>query len=258
LNNRREILLKLGSLIGKIIKPKFNYLVIEYHDIDGDPRDPFNINIELFIEHLNLIEKSDYEVISLDKLVDNIKNDEDTSNMLVITFDDGFKNHLYLASKLLKEYHFPATFFININPSFNKENYNRKFMNLNEISKLSKNRLFTLGNHTFSHKPLSKLEKNEIFEEIKKAHNIVREKTGIEMKHLCPPGGAFKKEVWEVAKKLNYKSISIGTPKFNFKVYKNPYIIERIAVHYLNKNLFKKLLGGELNLVYYIYKNLKF
>jgi peptidoglycan/xylan/chitin deacetylase (PgdA/CDA1 family) len=253
--NKRDLFLKIGSLIGSFIRLKRDYLVLEYHDVNSKSKDPFAISKGLFIKHLKTIEKSKYNVISLDELVDLIKNGEDTRNCLIFTFDDGFKSYLYDVLPLLEKFNFPATFFVNINPTYNKE-YGRQFLTLDEIKELSKSKLVIIGNHTYSHKSLKNLNKKEIKDEITKAHELIKNSLGIKMKHFCPPGGGFNNSVWEVCKELGYKSISIGTPKFNYKAYKNPYIIERIAVHYLNEKHLNDLLNDKLNFLYWVYKKI--
>ncbi len=64
-----------------------------------------------------------------------------------------------------------------------------------------------LGNHSENHKQMSKLTKEQCKEEIMKAHNRVKELTGIEMELFRPPYGDYNNMVVGVARECGYYTI---------------------------------------------------
>lgn len=61
--------------------------------------------------HLAYIAKN-YKIISLDEVVERIKNRNSLRGRVVITFDDGFQDNYKNAYPLLKKYNVPATIFL--------------------------------------------------------------------------------------------------------------------------------------------------
>ena len=53
-----------------------------------------------------------YKIISLDKIVDRIKNRRSLRRCVAITFDDGFRDNYEIAYPILKKYNVPATIFL--------------------------------------------------------------------------------------------------------------------------------------------------
>ncbi|CRZ34962.1 polysaccharide deacetylase [Herbinix hemicellulosilytica] len=64
-----------------------------------------------------------------------------------------------------------------------------------------------LGNHSENHKQMTKLTKEQCKEEIMKAHNRVKELTGIEMELFRPPYGDYNNMVVGVARECGYYTI---------------------------------------------------
>lgn len=66
-----------------------------------------------FINDMEYIKKSDYEVISLYDLLEMQKGRRNLNNSaVIITFDDGAKSQYDIAFPILKQYGFKATFFV--------------------------------------------------------------------------------------------------------------------------------------------------
>lgn len=88
-------------------------LVLMYHRIADIDIDPWQLAVspQNFEEHLTLLSKK-YEVISLDKLLNDFKTKSISNKAITITFDDGYRDNYYQAKPLLEKYQCPATFFI--------------------------------------------------------------------------------------------------------------------------------------------------
>lgn len=96
------------------IKKRHLGVILFYHRFkkDNDDTFPYKLHVKSFKRQM-LHLKRWYNVITLDKLVENTKNREDFScPSVVITIDDGFKDNYDLAYPILKGLNLPATIFL--------------------------------------------------------------------------------------------------------------------------------------------------
>lgn len=83
--------------------------------------------------------------------------------LIVLTFDDGAKSHYNHVAPLLKKYHFNATFFFcEFPPDFADTS---KYMTWQQVQSLSQQG-FEIGNHTWHHKHVNKLDSVQLATEI--------------------------------------------------------------------------------------------
>ncbi|MFN3550282.1 MAG: polysaccharide deacetylase family protein [Endomicrobiia bacterium] len=116
---------------------------------------------------------------------------------VAITFDDG--PHPYYTEKIVEiitKHNVKTTFFL----------VGKQVEKYPEIVKLiSKNKNCKIGNHTYSHKNLTKLSLKEVYDEINKTQNllysIVDEKDKI-ISYFRPPGGNYDRKVLEILEKM--------------------------------------------------------
>ena len=88
-----------------------------------------------------------------------------------------------------------------------------------------------LGNHSENHKQMSQLSKKECLEEIKKAHEKIKELTGKEMTLFRPPYGDYNDTLLEAAKELNYHCIQWDVDSLDWKDYGVESIIKTVTQH---------------------------
>jgi len=119
LNKIKKTIIKSNK---KLIQRNRSVILI-YHRVANISFDPFQMavsefNFEKQLEFL----KDNYNVISLESLINKIKNKEKLNKYIAITFDDGYYDNLRNALPLLEKYKLPATIFVS--PTFvlnNKE-----------------------------------------------------------------------------------------------------------------------------------------
>ena len=120
--------------------------------------------------------------------------------ILYLTFDAGYENG-FTAQILdtLKAHNAPAAFFL-VGNYFEKEP---------ELVLRMEQEGHTVGNHTWSHPDMSKIEEPQAFaQELSKVEAAYRQITGKEMKRFYrPPQGNYSEKNLELAKQLGYKTV---------------------------------------------------
>lgn len=89
-----------------------------YHRIiDKDLQSPFTVQPGMYVTPDNFGKqvkflKDKFKIISLDVLIERLKNGEDVSGCCVLTFDDGWRDNYTNAFPILKKHQVPATIFL--------------------------------------------------------------------------------------------------------------------------------------------------
>ena len=175
--------------------------ILMYHEI-SDLNNPWCISQKEFCRQMNLLKKEDYKTISLTRLKNGIKNNEDTDEkFIVITFDDGREGVYSKAYPILRDNGFVATLYVVPSWIDGKEipleGQYSTFMSWNNLKELS-NHGYDIGSHTFSHQWLVKLENEELRKEIDLADVAIKKKIGLDVKHFCYPYGSFNEQIREL------------------------------------------------------------
>ena len=190
-----------GYLNEHINTKKDNEILIDYDYIDED-------NIYYITFYNNIINKriikSSIDTFKVDIKENKITTSEDVSyeydivkskiidkdkKMIALTFDDGPNYNTSKVLEVLEEYEVPATFFV-LGSKIKGNEYI-----LNRIIKSGSE----IGNHTYNHKILTKLEEDKIKEEIESTNNKIFEVTGFYPSLLRPSYGIVNKKVKEIS-----------------------------------------------------------
>lgn len=88
-------------------------IILMYHQVCEKKADPWHLAVtpENFQYQLNHL-KNFFDVVSVDELVQTVKDDKLTNNLAAITFDDGFVDNYTNAAPLLEWFELPATFYL--------------------------------------------------------------------------------------------------------------------------------------------------
>ncbi|HEU4753330.1 MAG TPA: polysaccharide deacetylase family protein, partial [Armatimonadota bacterium] len=87
--------------------------VLMYHDITDQPSVYFDIRVAEFRRQLRELKEAGASVISMADLYDHLHGGKPIPpRAVVLTFDDGYLGNLENAYPLLKEFGYPATFFV--------------------------------------------------------------------------------------------------------------------------------------------------
>lgn len=228
-------------------KSILNVPVLMYHSISDDgendhgiKRSPFFISAYQFQTQMNYLHENNYQTLSLVKLLDLLQTNKTQDNrkfnkLIVITFDDGYKNNYFHAFKVLKKYKLTATFFVVVN-RIATANY----LSWEELKKMA-NEGMEIQSHTLNHKPLETLTLSEIERELRLSKEILEQRIAKSITVVSYPHGSYNEKIIEIAKKVGYQGSCTSEINF-FNTSCNPFKISRIDVR-SNYNLedFKKI-----------------
>lgn len=136
-----------------------------------------NTNSKISINKKAVEQSTTYEMVN--KVIDT------TKPVIALTFDDGPSKYTKDIVELLKNYDCNATFFVLGNKvSIYKDTLKNSITLGNEI-----------GNHTYNHKWLSRLDIDDIKQQIDKTQNIIKEELNYTPVLLRPTYGSLNKKI---------------------------------------------------------------
>lgn len=171
------------------------------------------------IENRKKFENEILALMKKDKIIPLQKSFNFPKKGIVLTFDDGTRDHLEIVAPILEKYDLPTIFFVSIGKCGKKGYLTKK-----EIKKLS-DKGFEIGNHTLNHKILTRLFYDEIFKEISTNKKELENLLGKEITSFCCPGGAYNRKVIKAVKKTGHSCCIVGQNFFKNK--KDPYYLVR-------------------------------
>lgn len=193
---------KVDNYVDNYLSERINTIILDngdlFIDYDYNIKDN-NIFIKFYeyVTKLNTIKENIYEInydYELDHIIKKRVFEEDnydilnytkSDKMVAFTFDDGPSYNTIKIVNTLVKYDSKATFFL-------VGNQIEKYAKTMDV--LVKNGM-DIGNHTYSHKELTKLRDKEILKEIDLTNEVIYNKTGIKPMFLRPSYGAMNKRI---------------------------------------------------------------
>ncbi|MEI6886887.1 MAG: polysaccharide deacetylase family protein [bacterium] len=159
--------------------------ILMYHQIEEAPQGLSSFGRNLYVspdnfeKHLAYLVKKNYKTISPKDFYELLKTGKNpTQKTIMLTFDDGVKNHYTNAYRLLKKYGFSGVFYV---PS------NKRGLTNAELKEMADNGMY-IDSHAKTHMDLQK-EKNydTLYSEIVSSKAILESITGKEVESLAYP-----------------------------------------------------------------------
>ncbi len=202
------------------LSPRYVVPILMYHRITEGPNESLYVKPDSFLRQMAYIKWRGYNVISLDELVEGIKNGKKFKhNTVVITFDDGYEDNYVSAYSVLKNYDFPAVIFL-ISNYIDKKQGHLKWQQIKEMLKDSK---IAFGGHTRNNVYLPDVKsKSGLKNEIAGCKKDIEAKIGRNIDYFCYPTGGFTEEIKKIVKEAGYKgacTTNRGFARFNKDVY---------------------------------------
>ncbi len=247
--NKKNIDNYISDYVNETIT-EFKYRVDEYSYMYLDYDYSVNNNdIEIiFYKYININNKVNIDNIVFYisnnqiniKEVSNITNDNNiyqndfidiNKKIIALTFDDGPNYNTSKILEILNKYNVSATFFV----LGSKISGNEKILEtMNEYG-------MEIGNHTYSHKLMTKMDNEHIIKEIKDTNELIYSVIGKYPKVVRPSYGSFNKKIKE---SINMPIIIWDIDTLDWKSHNSSKIVSRIM---------NKVSDGDIILMHDIY-----
>ncbi|WP_024787433.1 polysaccharide deacetylase family protein [Lebetimonas sp. JH369] len=195
--------------------------VLMYHHILE--KDSFIASsIENFEKQMKFLAENNYKTLTSKEFLEFKQGKKKFKKAIFITFDDGWRDNYYFAYPVLKKYNLKATIFLvtewiekasekksEFKPLKHNEakkevqiNPSSVILNWNEIEKMSD--VLDFHSHTHSHRDFYFGKEYSWEEEFEKSKEILKNRLGVDSKHLCWPRGKYDNNLIMLVKK-NFK-----------------------------------------------------
>jgi peptidoglycan/xylan/chitin deacetylase (PgdA/CDA1 family) len=186
--------------------------VLCYHIVESPQDERMHVSRETFRQHLDYLQMTGYNVISLKDLSDYVEGKRESipRNAVVITIDDGWRSAYTEAWPELKKRGMPFTLFI-----YPKIIGNTAIaLNWEQIKEMS-DAGADIQSHSLSHPFLTRrrhqsLEDSEygkwLYRELAESRRIIEKHTGKKVEFLAYPYGDYDTRVAAMAKKTGYSA----------------------------------------------------
>ena len=196
------LLLLTSKSLSEIINnlnTKAGIITLMYHRFDENKYPSTNIKNEVFLKHLEEIDKFEIEFIDFNKFKKVIKSNI-SKNYLLLTIDDAFSSFYLNAWPILKQKKIPFVLFVNTK---NIGNYG--YMTWRQIKEIKKSNLVTIGNHSHSHEYLIDWSDVEIINDLTKSIKIFKKELGYSPEVFSYPFGEYSSNLKKIVSNLSFK-----------------------------------------------------
>jgi len=141
---------------------------IMYHRVGEGKYPSTNVSVEMFKQHLQLIEQSGLKFLEPKKFKQMILEGQSLKERsILLTVDDSFKSFYDNAWPILKEKNIPFLLFVNTREVNSKHS---NYMNWDQVRELRDSGLVTIGGHSWSHEYFVDMKIEDVKKDIKKSH----------------------------------------------------------------------------------------
>lgn len=174
--------------------------VLMYHSINqstNNDSNTYSISERNFAAHVDLLaehcDSENSKIVSLDSA---------SKSGVTITFDDGYRDTLTVAAKILGTAKLPFTVFVT---SQNITSGDSNYLSQSQLIELSSIPGVTIGGHGHSHAHLAELSSLEVHNELRQSKEWLEQTIQKPVTTLSYPHGSFNAEVVRLAADTGYK-----------------------------------------------------
>lgn len=178
--------------------------IFVYHRFADDRYKSTNTTLEELEKEFDYFKSHNYKVVTVSQIAQKLAKKEDIpSNWVAFSIDDSFKSFYDNALDIFKKYNFPFTLFVYVEATEKKYS---DFMTWNQIKDASNYGEISL--HSYSHKHLTRLSNEEIYNDTKEAYEIFIKNLGFKPKGYTYPFGEYDDRVKNIIKKFDFEYIA--------------------------------------------------
>jgi peptidoglycan/xylan/chitin deacetylase (PgdA/CDA1 family) len=156
-----------------------------YHRFDENKYPSTNIQMNIFLQQIQLIKDLNYDFIHPENFEKNF-NIPKKQKKILITIDDAFQSFYEVAWPFLKENKIPFILFVSTEPVGNKG-----YMTWDQIKELEQESFAIIGHHSHSHDYLIDVSDEDFIKDIEIANKIFTEKIGYIPSSFSYPFGEY-------------------------------------------------------------------
>ncbi|MBN1499386.1 MAG: polysaccharide deacetylase family protein [Spirochaetes bacterium] len=202
--------------------------VLLYHNIDG--KGPFSVTSEQLREQFLYLKKNGVKVVPLADLLNRLENPVPfDGNVVVITFDDGYKSMYSKLLPIVKEFNYPVTLFVYLDFIRNSSS---TALTWDELREMDRNGI-DIQSHTISHIDMTSFaDYNDpeasrvIFNELFMSRKIIEKELGKKVDVLAFPYGRLNLQAVKLSGEAGYKRV-VSTEYGSNLITRNNYTIHR-------------------------------
>lgn len=215
-------------------------VILQYHHVSATTPASTSVTSEQFREQMQYLHDHQFNVLPLSDIVNAIKSQQTLpAKTVAITFDDGYRSIATTAHPILKEYGFPYTLFVSVEPI--KRKYGN-MMTWDELVALSKDGA-EIANHSWGHEHLIRRLPQEtqaqwikrIEQNIDQTEAAIAEATGQNLKMLAYPYGEYNADIEAMLAKKGY--VALGQQSGAAGIYSSLTALPRFPVAGVYANL---------------------
>ena len=188
-------------------------VVLMYHGVISDasqiPPDRergaplYDLPAAAFREQMDYLKKNSYKVERLEEAPAQAP-----VRKVVLTFDDGEMNNFTQAWPILKQYQFPAFFFVTTNRIGQKG-----YMGWPQLQELLKGGMI-IGSHGLNHNILVNLSEEELKKELGESKRILEEHLKVSAEYFSVPRGFWNSRILRAAQQAGYTDVFVSENGF--------------------------------------------
>lgn len=179
-------------------------VIFTYHHINDDLATSSNLDKEHFEAQIAEMKSGNYHVLPLPQIIDALKTGEKLPDpTIALTFDGADRNTLVYAAPLLLKAELPFTIFVTTDAP---DSDSPQSPSWNELRKLARNDLVTIGLHPASYQKLYDKDQAEIARQLNKALARYRKELGTEATLFAYPFGEYSQAYKEIVERQGFKA----------------------------------------------------
>ncbi|GIK43281.1 MAG: hypothetical protein BroJett011_71140 [Chloroflexota bacterium] len=178
----------------------YHYLSVPPAGADVIRRD-LSVTPDQFEAQLAYLRQEGYETISLEQL--SLALSEKTTlppKPIILTFDDGYRDHYEHAFPLLRKYSYTATFFVFTQPI---DENNVDYLSWDMVKEMHQAGM-EFGSHSYRHSDLTGKDVDFLVYEILGSKEAIEERIGEPVRFFCYPSGRYDELTIKVLESANF------------------------------------------------------
>jgi peptidoglycan/xylan/chitin deacetylase (PgdA/CDA1 family) len=182
-----------------------------YHSVD-DSSDRACVRPQRFEEQIAYLKKAGYHAVNLDAVYSYLTGETSLpTKIVVITFDDGFRDNMENAYPVLKRYGMCFTIFLPTDHIGLSNRWNaaegvpqRQLLTWEEIRLLANDPLVCFSAHSCSHPKLTHIPVKQVRDELSRSKKIIEDHLSRQCYHMAYPYGDFNEAVCHIAMETGF------------------------------------------------------